>query len=92
MAIGVVAGGSRIDDEEARAEVEVLEARLKKTSQLTKRIQASLARLEDSGKSLGDAIQPLSNGTRKLQVKGRSRCILEAYEWRHNLLIVCRYR
>jgi exocyst complex protein 7 len=69
MAVGL---GSRVEDEEARAEVEVLNSRLEKTSQLTKRIQASLNRLEASGQSLGDAIKPLSSKTQTLQVQGRS--------------------
>lgn len=69
MAVGL---GSRVEDEEARAEVEVLNSRLEKTSQLTKRIQASLNRLEASGQSLGDAIKPLSSKTQILQIQGRS--------------------
>jgi len=60
-------------DEEAQAEVEVLNSRLEKTSQLTKKIQASLTRLETSGRSVQDAIGPIYNNTQKLQVLGRSR-------------------
>ncbi|RDW92038.1 cullin repeat-like protein [Coleophoma crateriformis] len=57
-------------DEEARAEVEVLNSRLEKTSQLTKKIQASLSRLESSGKSVQEAVGPILGNTRKLQVLG----------------------
>lgn len=59
-------------DEEARAEVEVLNSRLEKTSQLTKKIQASLTRLETSGRSVQDAIGPIYGNTQKLQVLGTS--------------------
>jgi exocyst complex protein 7 len=59
-------------DEEAQAEVEVLNSRLEKTSQLTKKIQASLTRLESSGRSVQDAIGPIYGNTQKLQVLGRS--------------------
>ena len=59
-------------DEEARAEVEVLNSRLEKTSQLTKKIQASLLRLETSGKSVQEAIGPIYANTQKLQVLGTS--------------------
>jgi hypothetical protein len=62
-------------DEEAQAEVEVLNSRLEKTSQLTKKIQASLTRLETSGRSVQEAIGPIYNNTQKLQVLGRSRQI-----------------
>lgn len=62
-------------DEEAQAEVEVLNSRLEKTSQLTKKIQASLTRLETSGRSVQDAIGPIYSNTQKLQVLGRSRQI-----------------
>jgi exocyst complex component 7 len=70
MAVGV--GSRQAADEEARAEVEVLNSRLEKTSQLTKKIQASLTRLEATGKSLGDAIKPISGSTQRLQVLGTS--------------------
>jgi exocyst complex component 7 len=59
-------------DEEAQAEVEVLNSRLEKTSQLTRKIQASLTRLETSGRSVQEAIGPIYNNTQKLQVLGRS--------------------
>jgi exocyst complex protein 7 len=61
-------------DEEARAEVEVLNSRLERTSQLTKKIQASLTRLETSGRSVQDAIGPIYANTQKIQVLGRSMC------------------
>jgi len=69
MAVGL---GSKAADEEARAEVEVLNSRLEKTSQLSKKIQASLTRLEASGKSMQDAIGPIYGNTQKLQVFGNS--------------------
>ena len=59
-------------DEEARAEVDVLQSRLEKTSQLTKKIQASLTRLESNGRSVQDAIGPIYGNTQKLQVLGSS--------------------
>jgi hypothetical protein len=55
-------------DEEARAEVEVLKNRLEKTSQLNKKIAASLARLEATGKSLDEAVKPISGSTQRSQV------------------------
>jgi len=61
-------------DEEARAEVEVLNSRLEKTRQLNKKIQASLTRLEANGKSMQDAIGPIYGNTQKLQILGASRC------------------
>lgn len=60
-------------DEEAQAEVEVLNSRLERTSQLTKKIQASLNRLETSGKSVQDAIGPIYGNTQRLQILGRSK-------------------
>lgn len=73
MAISL--GSRQAVDEEARAEVEVLNSRLEKTSQLTKKIQASLARLESSGKSVQDAVGPLYGNTQKLQTLGTSQYI-----------------
>jgi exocyst complex protein 7 len=70
MAISL--GSRQAADEEARAEVEVLNSRLEKTSQLTKKIQASLSRLESSGKSVQDAVGPLYGNTQKLQTLGTS--------------------
>ncbi len=59
-------------DEEARAEVDVLSSRLEKTARLTKKIQASLTRLETSGKSVEQAIGPIYGNTQRLQVLGRN--------------------
>jgi exocyst complex protein 7 len=59
-------------DEEAQAEVEVLNSRLEKTTQLTKKIQASLTRLETTGRNVQEAIGPIYSNTQKLQVLGRS--------------------
>lgn len=70
MAVGMAS--RQAADEEARAEVEVLNSRLEKTTQLTKKIQASLTRLESSGKSLNDAIKPISGSTKPLQILGAS--------------------
>lgn len=67
-----IPSGRHAADEEARAEVDVLNSRLEKTAQLTKRIQASLGRLEDSGKSVRDAVGPLGGETRKLQTLSQS--------------------
>ncbi|KAK3323595.1 Cullin repeat-like-containing domain protein [Cercophora scortea] len=55
-------------DEEARAEVDVLNSRLEKTTQLTKKIQACLGRLDATGKSVHDVAGPLNGETKKLQV------------------------
>ena len=70
MAVGL--GSRQAADEEARAEVEVLNSRLEKTTQLTKKIQASLSRLETSGRSVQEAIGPIYGNTQKLQVLGTS--------------------
>lgn len=70
MAISL--GSRQAADEEARAEVEVLNSRLEKTSQLTKKIQASLSRLESSGRSVQEAVGPLYGNTQKLQTLGTS--------------------
>ncbi|KFY38248.1 hypothetical protein V495_06683 [Pseudogymnoascus sp. VKM F-4514 (FW-929)] len=59
-------------DEEARAEVDVLTSRLEKTAQLTKKIQASLTRLETSGRSVQEAIGPIHGNTQRLQVLGNN--------------------
>ena len=71
MAVGL--NGSRhAADEEARAEVDVLNSRLDKTTQLTKKIQACLGRLEETGKSVRDVAGPLTGETKRLQVLGNS--------------------
>lgn len=59
-------------DEEARAEVDVLMSRLDKTTQLSKKIQASLTRLQTSGKLVEEAIGPIYGKTQILQVQGRN--------------------
>jgi exocyst complex component 7 len=76
MAAGL-AGGRNAADEEARAEVDVLNSRLEKTTQLTKKIQASLSRLESTGKSVGDVTGPLGGETRMLQILTGSKSFLE---------------
>lgn len=83
MAVGL---GSKAADEEARAEVEVLNSRLEKTSQLSKKIQASLSRLESNGKSMQDAIGPIYGDTKKLQVLGTSMFCLDDLEGMADLL------
>lgn len=76
MAVGAGLGlqSSHAVDEEARAEVDVLNSRLEKTTQLTKKIQASLGRLDASGQSVSDVAGPLNGETRRLQVLGNSMC------------------
>ena len=53
---------------EESAEVEVLFANMDKLKGLTKKIQASMNRLETSGKSVQDAIGPIYGNTQKLQI------------------------
>ncbi|GAB1319057.1 exocyst complex component exo70 [Madurella fahalii] len=67
MAVGVTTS-RHTADEEARAEVDVLNSRLEKTTQLTKKIQACLGRLDATGKSVGDVAGPLNGETKKLQI------------------------
>ncbi|KAI1407045.1 Cullin repeat-like-containing domain protein [Hypoxylon sp. FL1857] len=71
MAVGL-ANGRHAADEEARAEVDVLNSRLEKTSQLTKKIKACLARLEATGKSVREVSGPLTGETKKLQTLGNN--------------------
>lgn len=71
MAVGLT-NGRHAADEEARAEVDVLNSRLEKTSQLTKKIQACLGRLEITGNSVREVSAPLNGETKKLQVLGNS--------------------
>jgi exocyst complex protein 7 len=71
MAVGMT-NGRHGADEEARAEVDVLNSRLEKTTQLTKKIQACLGRLEATGKSVRDVSGPLNGETKKLQILGNS--------------------
>jgi len=74
MAVGLANSGRHAADEEARAEVDVLNSRLEKTSQLTKKIQACLGRLEETGKSVREVAGPLNGETKRLQVLGNSLC------------------
>ncbi|KAM0325560.1 hypothetical protein ACHAQA_007547 [Verticillium albo-atrum] len=71
MAVGVTSA-RQIADEEARAEVDVLSSRLEKTTQLTRKIQASMGRLDATGKSVRDVAGPLNGETKKLQVLGHN--------------------
>ncbi|KAI1393971.1 Cullin repeat-like-containing domain protein [Hypoxylon trugodes] len=71
MAVGLV-NGRHAADEEARAEVDVLNSRLEKTTQLTKKIQACLGRLEATGKSVRDVSGPLNGETKTLQTLGNN--------------------
>ena len=57
---------------EESAEVEVLLASLGKTKDLTKRITASLSRLDTSGKIVRDAIGPIYSNTQQLQITSRN--------------------
>ncbi|TQV96619.1 hypothetical protein V2A60_002994 [Cordyceps javanica] len=71
MAVGLASNVSlNALDEEARAEVDVLNSRLDKTTQLTKKIQACLGRLEATGQSVREVAGPLNGETRRLQVLG----------------------
>ncbi len=73
MAVGLAAGRHAVE-EEARAEVDVLNSRLEKTTQLTKKIEACLGRLESTGKSVREVVGPLNGETKKLQTFGHSKC------------------
>lgn len=57
---------------EESAEVQVLLASLTKTKDLTKRIGASLSRLDASGKTVKDAIGPIYSNTQQLQITSRN--------------------
>ncbi|KAH7133449.1 Cullin repeat-like-containing domain protein [Dactylonectria macrodidyma] len=72
MAVGLASGGHSTLDEEARAEVDVLNSRLEKTTQLTKKIQSCLGRLDATGKSVRDVTGPLNGETRRLQTLGNN--------------------
>lgn len=79
MAVGLTPSGTSASlgqrhaaEEEARAEVDVLSSRLEKTSQLTKKIEACLNRLDATGKSVREVAGPLSGETRRLQTLGKS--------------------
>lgn len=75
MSVGLAGGAHTALDEEARAEVDVLNSRLEKTTQLTKKIQSCLNRLETTGKSVQDVAGPLNGETRRLQILGNSKSI-----------------
>jgi hypothetical protein len=83
MAVGL--GSRQAADEEARAEVEVLNSRLEKTRILNTKLAASLSRLEGSGKSVQEAIGPLYGNTQRLQVLGTSMCL--KFELERNLFV-----
>ena len=87
MAVGLSGGGSHALDEEARAEVDVLNSRLEKTTQLTRKIQASLARLDSTGQSVRDVAGPLNGETRRLQTLGNSRFCQAPRNWKWALLM-----
>jgi hypothetical protein len=72
MAVGL-SNGRHAADEEARAEVDVLNSRLEKTTQLTKKIQASLGKLEATGKSVREVAGPLNGETKRLQTLSHSK-------------------
>lgn len=72
MSVGILTNGHDTLDEEARAEVDVLNSRLEKTTQLTKKIQSCLGRLDSTGKSVHDVAGPLNGETRRLQTLGNS--------------------
>lgn len=65
-------GSSNAAFAEESAEVEVLLASLGKTKDITKRIAASLARLDTSGKIVVEAIGPIYSNTQQLQVTNRN--------------------
>ncbi|KAI1827986.1 exocyst complex protein exo70 [Xylaria intraflava] len=71
MVVGL-SNGRHAADEEARAEVDVLNSRLEKTTQLTKKIQVCLTRLEATGKSVRDVSGPLNGETKRLQILGNN--------------------
>lgn len=62
-----MAGPKRATFAEESAEVEVLYANLSKMKSLTKKIQASMSRLETSGKTVEEAIGPIYGNTQRLQ-------------------------
>ncbi|CAK7269230.1 exocyst complex component exo70 [Sporothrix epigloea] len=79
MAVGLTTSGTSASlgqrhaaEEEARAEVDVLSSRLEKTSQLTKKIEACLNRLDATGKSVHEVAGPLSSETKRLQTLGNN--------------------
>lgn len=83
MAVGLI-NPRHAADEEARAEVDVLNSRLEKTTQLTKKIQASLGKLEATGRSVREVAGPLNSETSRLQTLGHSKH-LDAPCWRRRV-------
>ncbi|RDA85614.1 hypothetical protein CP532_0897 [Ophiocordyceps camponoti-leonardi (nom. inval.)] len=72
MAIDLSIAAHQVVDEEARAEVDVLNSRLEQTSQLTRKIQACLGRLEASSQRVRDVAGPLNGETQRLQLLGHN--------------------
>lgn len=72
VATSTMAAPYRAAYAEESAEVEVLFANMEKLKGLTKKIQGSLNRLEASGKSMQDAINPIYSNTKKLQTTNRN--------------------
>ena len=70
MPIGLVT--RQAADEESRAELDLLNSRLEKTTQLNRKIQACLGRLENTGRGLQEAVGPIYGNTKRLQVLGNS--------------------
>ena len=58
--------------QEEEAEVEVLYANLSKLNALTKRIQGSMSRLDESGKVVKEAIGPIYSNTQTLQITSKN--------------------
>lgn len=61
---------------EESAEVEVLFAEASKFDIISKRIKASLARLESGGQIVKDSIAPVRSDTQSLQTVNGSECII----------------
>jgi len=57
---------------EESAEVEVLSANMEKMKTLTKKIQASRNRLENSGKAMKETLAPIYGNTARLQTTNHS--------------------
>jgi exocyst complex protein 7 len=57
---------------EESAEVEVLFANMQKMQGLTKKIRGSLNRLDESGKTVQEAVGPIYGNTQRLQVASNS--------------------
>lgn len=58
---------------EESAEVEVLFANMEKMQSLTRKIQGSLNRLDESGKMVQEAVGPIYGNTQRLQVMNSSK-------------------